>query len=37
MNKTVNARSQLNEIIEQLSENEVIFILEFLKRILHMG
>ena len=36
MNNMSNARNQLDEIIEQLSENEVIFILEFLKRILHL-
>lgn len=32
-----NTRKQLIEIIEmKLSENEVIFVLEFLKKILHL-
>lgn len=31
-----NTRSQLIEIIEKLTDNEVIFVLQFLKRILHL-
>lgn len=31
-----NNKAQLLDIIEQLSENEVTFVLEFLKKILHI-
>lgn len=32
-----NTRTMLHEIIDKLSENEAIFLLEFIKRILHLA